>query len=295
MSRPTPPLPILFIIYFLAFTFCCSSLAYGTPQRRLHSPTSLISSSSRFLQSRREAAEMIVKNTDLILAESRTTRKDPTNNFRYYNGGWNISNQHYWAVSFHILILMLSSSVYLLIKFLPVAVCWIHRCPLVCHRLSVVRSVRPLLVLHLLFLLLLSARTLWLFTSSLRSLSYHPHPLHYLRNVRTLHYTLLLQPIIKNSFFFFLLASFWPNYDCPVLLVSVALFSTPARVISTRRLPVPCLTLSPKLMSLLRSSEMFHTTWMLLRESLSIHRYCPVMYSLTLTTLIGKSILPQLF
>lgn len=36
-------------------------------------------------------------NSSLILAESRTQRKDPLENFKPYTGGWNISNQHYWA------------------------------------------------------------------------------------------------------------------------------------------------------------------------------------------------------
>ena len=35
----------------------------------------------------------------LILAPRRTHRKDPIDGFKYYNGGWNISERHYWAVS----------------------------------------------------------------------------------------------------------------------------------------------------------------------------------------------------
>ncbi|GMJ07262.1 hypothetical protein HRI_004395400 [Hibiscus trionum] len=42
------------------------------------------------------------KNSSLILAENRTHRKDPLDDFKKYTGGWNISNQHYWAVSFFI-------------------------------------------------------------------------------------------------------------------------------------------------------------------------------------------------
>lgn len=38
-------------------------------------------------------------NTSFVLAVERTQRKDPLNGFRDYTGGWNISNQHYWAVS----------------------------------------------------------------------------------------------------------------------------------------------------------------------------------------------------
>lgn len=38
----------------------------------------------------------------VALAAQRTYRKDPLNGFEKYTGGWNISNQHYWAVrSFH--------------------------------------------------------------------------------------------------------------------------------------------------------------------------------------------------
>lgn len=38
-------------------------------------------------------------NSTLVLAAKRTQRKDPLNNFEKYRGGWNISEQHYWAVS----------------------------------------------------------------------------------------------------------------------------------------------------------------------------------------------------
>ncbi|CAH9107062.1 unnamed protein product [Cuscuta europaea] len=37
----------------------------------------------------------IVNSTNLILAAERTYRRDPTDNFRYYIGGWNPSNPHY--------------------------------------------------------------------------------------------------------------------------------------------------------------------------------------------------------
>ncbi|XP_022730100.1 uncharacterized protein LOC111285111 [Durio zibethinus] len=36
-------------------------------------------------------------NSSLILAEKRTYRRDPLNDFKKYTGGWNISNEHYWA------------------------------------------------------------------------------------------------------------------------------------------------------------------------------------------------------
>ncbi|KAI7744673.1 hypothetical protein M8C21_033075 [Ambrosia artemisiifolia] len=40
-------------------------------------------------------------NSSMILADKRTRRRDPSNDFEYYTGGWNISDQHYiYSVSF---------------------------------------------------------------------------------------------------------------------------------------------------------------------------------------------------
>ncbi|KAF3329578.1 hypothetical protein FCM35_KLT04909 [Carex littledalei] len=36
-------------------------------------------------------------NSSYVLAAERTQRKDPLNGFKIYTGGWNISNEHYWA------------------------------------------------------------------------------------------------------------------------------------------------------------------------------------------------------
>lgn len=44
--------------------------------------------------------------TVLLLAQQRTSRRDPLNGFNRYTGGWNISNKHYWAVSSLILTLI---------------------------------------------------------------------------------------------------------------------------------------------------------------------------------------------
>ncbi|XP_024986471.1 uncharacterized protein LOC112521708 [Cynara cardunculus var. scolymus] len=37
------------------------------------------------------------RNTSLVLAQQRTTRKDPLDKFKIYTGGWNIKDRHYWA------------------------------------------------------------------------------------------------------------------------------------------------------------------------------------------------------
>lgn len=43
--------------------------------------------------------EAPLNSPSLVLAATRTYRKDPFDGFNKYTGGWNISNQHYWAVS----------------------------------------------------------------------------------------------------------------------------------------------------------------------------------------------------
>ncbi|XP_064994293.1 uncharacterized protein LOC135630919 isoform X1 [Musa acuminata AAA Group] len=42
-------------------------------------------------------ARILVENTSFVLAAERTRRRDPLNGFKLYNGGWNISDLHYWA------------------------------------------------------------------------------------------------------------------------------------------------------------------------------------------------------
>ncbi|KAK8915922.1 hypothetical protein KSP39_PZI023034 [Platanthera zijinensis] len=39
----------------------------------------------------------LASNSSFVLASGRTERRDPLNDFKYYTGGWNISNRHYWA------------------------------------------------------------------------------------------------------------------------------------------------------------------------------------------------------
>lgn len=39
----------------------------------------------------------VAVNSSMVLAAKRTHRRDPLNGFEFYNGGWNISDRHYWA------------------------------------------------------------------------------------------------------------------------------------------------------------------------------------------------------
>ncbi|WOL00511.1 hypothetical protein Cni_G09224 [Canna indica] len=46
---------------------------------------------------RRFAKNATAHNITFVLAAHRTYRRDPLNGYQRYTGGWNISNQHYWA------------------------------------------------------------------------------------------------------------------------------------------------------------------------------------------------------
>ncbi|KAF6147651.1 hypothetical protein GIB67_031642 [Kingdonia uniflora] len=52
-------------------------------------------------QMRRSVVEeiFVAENLSFVLAAKRTYRRDPTNDFKRYTGGWNISERNYWAVS----------------------------------------------------------------------------------------------------------------------------------------------------------------------------------------------------
>lgn len=41
---------------------------------------------------------MVDMNGSFILAANRTARRDPLDHFNKYRGGWDIQNDHYWAV-----------------------------------------------------------------------------------------------------------------------------------------------------------------------------------------------------
>ena len=49
---------------------------------------------------RRVLDENSKNSTTLILAANRTHRRDPKDGFKFYTGGWNITNEHYLYVSY---------------------------------------------------------------------------------------------------------------------------------------------------------------------------------------------------
>ncbi|KAM7508280.1 hypothetical protein LguiA_018733 [Lonicera macranthoides] len=85
------PLSLLFSSTFFSFS-------HGASFHLQHSPISEIVEREfgemAEWNSRRFTAETSNK-TYLILAANRTHREDPLNNFEFYTGGWNITNEHY--------------------------------------------------------------------------------------------------------------------------------------------------------------------------------------------------------
>lgn len=70
-------------------------------------------------------SDITVKNTSFVLAAERTHRSDPLDGNKRYSGGWNISNQHYWAVSFPRFPKSVSGCVWMCANFLWLDCCGI--------------------------------------------------------------------------------------------------------------------------------------------------------------------------
>ncbi|CAJ2631859.1 hypothetical protein L195_g002552 [Trifolium pratense] len=85
-------------------------------------------------KTRRSMAEdVVLPNTSLILAQEQTTRKDPLDHYNIYNGGWNISNQHYIAsVVFTAVPLFIVAAIWFVIFGLTL--CFICLCYCCCRR-----------------------------------------------------------------------------------------------------------------------------------------------------------------
>ncbi|KAJ0644654.1 putative transmembrane protein [Helianthus annuus] len=87
--KNTTPFPFLLLLLALFFVFSNGSPTSGGKYELVESL-----GAKRLL-----ADEPYVVNSSLVLAQERTTRKDPLDDFKKYRGGWNISEKHYWAVS----------------------------------------------------------------------------------------------------------------------------------------------------------------------------------------------------
>ncbi|XP_031277438.1 uncharacterized protein LOC116135871 [Pistacia vera] len=84
-----------FLLVFLSFVlFTCQTSATSYTLRIAESENGEV---VPWKIRRSLADETTTGNSTLILAAQRTQRRDPLENFKKYTGGWNISDQHYWA------------------------------------------------------------------------------------------------------------------------------------------------------------------------------------------------------
>ncbi|KAJ4829666.1 hypothetical protein Tsubulata_034580 [Turnera subulata] len=90
-------------------------------------------------------------NHSLILAENRTHRKDPLDNFNYYKGGWNISDEHYFAsVAYTAAPLFIIAMIWFLLYAVTLFIICIRHC---CCKLNSFGYSRTLYTLSLILLI----------------------------------------------------------------------------------------------------------------------------------------------
>lgn len=87
-------LPALLVLFLSFSVSCASSRLHATRVPGGRGEDGLVIW-RRFLAENSSSVEL--SNSSFILAAERTDRKDPLNGYKQYTGGWNISNNHYWA------------------------------------------------------------------------------------------------------------------------------------------------------------------------------------------------------
>lgn len=76
-----------------------------------------------------------LQNSTLVLAEKRTRRRDPLDDFRHYKGGWNISDRHYlFSVGFTAVPFFVIAAIWFLGFGLGFCIICVRHC--CCHRLK---------------------------------------------------------------------------------------------------------------------------------------------------------------
>ncbi|KAL9445614.1 hypothetical protein AB3S75_018584 [Citrus x aurantiifolia] len=98
--RSNPPLFLPFLVIFLSLFLFTRQTSASPHHSHFHTVVPIPEreyGGVSLWKLKRYLAEEPTDNSTLILAEKRTQRKDPIDNFHKYKGGWNISNKHYWA------------------------------------------------------------------------------------------------------------------------------------------------------------------------------------------------------
>ncbi|XVE71554.1 hypothetical protein DITRI_Ditri10aG0160500 [Diplodiscus trichospermus] len=163
------PYALFFIFLFSLFLFRHEVVSEASNVRTLHIPGSYRSSVFgerehsevlpwRKIERRHLAEGSGGDNSSLILAEKRTQRKDPLNDFKKYTGGWNISNEHYWAsVAFTAAPFFIVAAVWFVIFALCLLIICIRHC---CCQLNSYGYSRTAYALSLILLILFTVASI---------------------------------------------------------------------------------------------------------------------------------------
>ncbi|KAA3470566.1 transmembrane protein [Gossypium australe] len=165
------PYALFFLLFFSLFLF-----GHETGSQALNVQTLNISGYCKsFVFGEREQSEVLAwrkierrnlaegsegdNNSSLILAEKRTYRRDPLNDFHKYTGGWNISNEHYWAsVGFTAAPFFVIAAVWFVIFALCLFIICIRHC---CCQLNSYGYSRTAYALSLIFLILFTIAAMY--------------------------------------------------------------------------------------------------------------------------------------
>ncbi|XAR50503.1 hypothetical protein NMG60_11004846 [Bertholletia excelsa] len=102
MFFPRSPCSLLLPTFFIFFLSLSVGNSQNLPFQISHIPgTETADESANGVVSVGMRRSVLEANNSLILAAERTRRKDPSRDFKYYTGGWNISDKHYfYSVAF---------------------------------------------------------------------------------------------------------------------------------------------------------------------------------------------------
>ncbi|KAJ9189963.1 hypothetical protein P3X46_001206 [Hevea brasiliensis] len=153
-STKSLPFLLLFQIFFLTSSTLLSlsleaSEFHHIPYEQLEG--SVEKSELNLVSWERGRRSVLAENNSMILAAKRTHRRDPLDNFKYYKGGWNIREEHYfYSVAYTAAPLFLIAVIWFLGFAVTLLVLCIRRC---CCQLKNYGYSRTAYALSLIFLI----------------------------------------------------------------------------------------------------------------------------------------------
>ncbi|XP_052200198.1 uncharacterized protein LOC127806750 isoform X2 [Diospyros lotus] len=159
------PNPSLLFLLFLS-SASLISFSHGSSLDPQHSPLPEFINERGFsglpkLNSARFLGKASDDSATLVLAANRTHRRDPLNGLNYYNGGWNITNQHYLSsMAFSAAPMFIIAGVWFLMFGMCLCCICLRRCFCCCPQKKALGYSQTAFALSLTLLILFSATTI---------------------------------------------------------------------------------------------------------------------------------------